>query len=156
MLLLHICYRRSFQNCRIPILLQLWENSNAEPWNFGKKIGYLAASVSCISESILVIIIIVQNKMLTLTFNWLCICWMCANLNQHSGVPLKIKRLARDPERFIWALSMAQSRCIGMQMRIGALVQDANMLIPYAGKLVSTYTLWLKKNSREYIIKLDE
>ncbi|BFG15751.1 hypothetical protein CerSpe_020250 [Prunus speciosa] len=55
--------------------------------------------------------------------------------NWHSGVPLKIKRLARDPERFIWALSMAQSRCIGMQMRIGALVQDANMLIPYADML---------------------
>lgn len=84
---------------------------------------------------------------------------MGAHLNQHSGVPLKIKCLARDPERFIWALSMAQSRCIGMQMRIGALVQDANMLIPYAGKLLSTYTLLvliIKKNSREYIIKLDE
>ncbi|PPR92937.1 hypothetical protein GOBAR_AA27730 [Gossypium barbadense] len=53
--------------------------------------------------------------------------------NWHSGVPLKIKRLARDPERFIWAVSIAQSRCINMQVRIGALVQDANMLIPYAG-----------------------
>ncbi|XP_022729858.1 protein PLASTID TRANSCRIPTIONALLY ACTIVE 14 isoform X2 [Durio zibethinus] len=55
--------------------------------------------------------------------------------NWHSGVPLKIKRLARDPERFIWAVSMAQSRCINMQIRIGALVQDANMLIPYADML---------------------
>ncbi|XP_024157397.1 protein PLASTID TRANSCRIPTIONALLY ACTIVE 14 isoform X3 [Rosa chinensis] len=55
--------------------------------------------------------------------------------NWHSGVPLKIKRLARDSERFIWALSMAQSRCIGMQIRIGALFQDSNMLIPYADML---------------------
>ncbi|EEF34228.1 conserved hypothetical protein [Ricinus communis] len=55
--------------------------------------------------------------------------------NWHSGVPLKIKRLAREPERFIWAVSMAQSRCINMQMRVGALVQDANMLIPYADML---------------------
>lgn len=55
--------------------------------------------------------------------------------NWHSGVPLKIKRLARDPERFIWAVSIAQSRCINMQMRVGALVQDANMLIPYADML---------------------
>ncbi|PKI71215.1 hypothetical protein CRG98_008390 [Punica granatum] len=55
--------------------------------------------------------------------------------NWHNGVPLKIKRLARDPERFIWAVSVAQSRCIDMQMRIGALVQDANMLIPYADML---------------------
>lgn len=55
---------------------------------------------------------------------------------QHSSVPLKIKRLARDPERFIWALSIAQSRCINLQMRIGALVQDSDMLIPYAGKVL--------------------
>lgn len=55
--------------------------------------------------------------------------------NWHSGVPLKIKRLARDPKRFIWAVSIAQSRCINMQTRIGALVQDANMLIPYADML---------------------
>lgn len=58
------------------------------------------------------------------------------NVLQHSGVPLKVKRLARDPERFIWAVSVAQSRCINMQMRVGALVQDANMLIPYAGKIL--------------------
>ncbi|XP_021901657.1 protein PLASTID TRANSCRIPTIONALLY ACTIVE 14 [Carica papaya] len=50
--------------------------------------------------------------------------------NWHSGVPLKIKRLACDPERFKWAVSIAQSRCINMQIRVGALVQDANMLIP--------------------------
>ncbi|KAF4380214.1 hypothetical protein G4B88_001365 [Cannabis sativa] len=55
--------------------------------------------------------------------------------NWHNGVPLKIKRLAREHERFIWAVSIAQSRCINMQMRIGALVQDANMLIPYADML---------------------
>ncbi|KAL5775823.1 hypothetical protein ACOSP7_013380 [Xanthoceras sorbifolium] len=55
--------------------------------------------------------------------------------NWHNGVPLKIKRLARDPERFMWAVSIAQSRCINMQVRIGALVQDANMLIPYADML---------------------
>ncbi|KAI3923227.1 hypothetical protein MKW92_042892, partial [Papaver armeniacum] len=53
----------------------------------------------------------------------------------HSAVPLKIKRLARDPERFMWALSIAQSRCIKMQMRIGALIQDSDMLIPYADML---------------------
>lgn len=62
---------------------------------------------------------------------------------QHSGVPLKIKRLARDPNRFIWAVSIAQSRCINMQMRIGALVQDANMLIPYAGKFFAPKFLFI-------------
>ncbi|KAJ0017348.1 hypothetical protein Pint_11820 [Pistacia integerrima] len=55
--------------------------------------------------------------------------------NWHDGVPLKIKRLARDPERFMWAMSIVQSRCINMQIRIGALVQDSNMLIPYADML---------------------
>ncbi|KAJ4975465.1 hypothetical protein NE237_000571 [Protea cynaroides] len=55
--------------------------------------------------------------------------------NWHSAAPLKIKRLARDPERFIWALSIAQSRCINLKMRVGALIQDANMLIPYADML---------------------
>ncbi|KAL3616641.1 Protein PLASTID TRANSCRIPTIONALLY ACTIVE 14 [Castilleja foliolosa] len=55
--------------------------------------------------------------------------------NWHSNVPLKVKRLAREPERFIWALSMAQSRCMGMQIRIGALVQESNMLVPYADML---------------------
>ncbi|XP_047307856.1 protein PLASTID TRANSCRIPTIONALLY ACTIVE 14 isoform X2 [Impatiens glandulifera] len=55
--------------------------------------------------------------------------------NWHSDVPLKIKRLAQEPERFMWAMSIAQSRCINMQMRIGALVQDGNMLIPYADML---------------------
>lgn len=53
---------------------------------------------------------------------------------QHSGVPLKIKRLAEDAERFIWAVSIAQTRCISMKTRVGALVQDLNMMIPYAGK----------------------
>ncbi|XP_051113337.1 protein PLASTID TRANSCRIPTIONALLY ACTIVE 14 isoform X2 [Andrographis paniculata] len=55
--------------------------------------------------------------------------------NWHSAVPLKIKRLAQEPERFMWALSMAQSRCISKQIRIGALVQDTNMLVPYADML---------------------
>lgn len=55
--------------------------------------------------------------------------------NWHSAAPLKIKRLARDPERFMWAVSIAQSRCINLQMRVGALVQDANMLVPYADML---------------------
>lgn len=55
--------------------------------------------------------------------------------NWHSGVALKIKRLARDPETFMWAVGVAQSRCINMQMRVGALVQDANMLVPYADML---------------------
>ncbi|GER41027.1 plastid transcriptionally active 14 [Striga asiatica] len=55
--------------------------------------------------------------------------------NWHSAVPLKVKRLAREPERFMWALSMAQSRTINMQIRIGALVQDTNLLVPYADML---------------------
>lgn len=58
------------------------------------------------------------------------------NLYQHSAAPLKIKRLARDPERFLWALSIIQSRSVGMRIRLGALVQDANMLVPYAGTLL--------------------
>lgn len=57
------------------------------------------------------------------------------NVNWHSSVPLKVKRLASDPERFIWAVSMAQSRSISMQLRIGALVQDTNLLVPYADML---------------------
>jgi len=67
---------------------------------------------------------------------WLLLCFSLANCipSQHSGVPLKIKRLAEDPERFIWAVSMAQTRCISMQTRVGALVQELNMMIPYAGK----------------------
>ncbi|KAH6796075.1 hypothetical protein C2S51_037061 [Perilla frutescens var. frutescens] len=55
--------------------------------------------------------------------------------NWHSAVPLKIKRLAQEPDRFMWALSMAQSRSINMQIRIGALIQDTNMLVPYADML---------------------
>lgn len=55
--------------------------------------------------------------------------------NWHSAAPLKIKRLAREPERFIWAVSIVQSRCINLQIRVGALVQDANMLVPYADML---------------------
>ncbi|XP_074275651.1 protein PLASTID TRANSCRIPTIONALLY ACTIVE 14 [Silene latifolia] len=55
--------------------------------------------------------------------------------NWHSAAPLKIKRLAREPERFMWAVGIAQTRCINKQIRIGALVQDANMLVPYADML---------------------
>ncbi|CAI9091074.1 OLC1v1025995C1 [Oldenlandia corymbosa var. corymbosa] len=55
--------------------------------------------------------------------------------NWHSAVPLKVKRLAREPERFIWAVSMAQSRCINMETRIGSLTQDSNLLVPYADML---------------------
>ncbi|CAN1828573.1 Protein PLASTID TRANSCRIPTIONALLY ACTIVE 14 [Linum perenne] len=55
--------------------------------------------------------------------------------NWHSGVPLKIKRLASEVDRFIWALSIAQSRCINMYMRVGALEQEANLLVPYADML---------------------
>ncbi|XP_009417670.2 protein PLASTID TRANSCRIPTIONALLY ACTIVE 14 isoform X1 [Musa acuminata AAA Group] len=53
----------------------------------------------------------------------------------HSAAPLKIKRLACDAERFLWALSIVQSRAVNMQIRVGALVQDANMLVPYADML---------------------
>ncbi|GAB4859362.1 Protein PLASTID TRANSCRIPTIONALLY ACTIVE 14 [Ancistrocladus abbreviatus] len=55
--------------------------------------------------------------------------------NWHSDAPLKIKRLACEPERFLWAVGIAQSRCINLQIRVGALVQDANMLVPYADML---------------------
>ncbi|KMZ71776.1 hypothetical protein ZOSMA_175G00170 [Zostera marina] len=55
--------------------------------------------------------------------------------NWHSSVALKVKRLARDPERFVWALSIVQTRAFNLQMRMGALVQDANMLVPYADML---------------------
>ncbi|KVH89407.1 Rubisco LS methyltransferase, substrate-binding domain-containing protein [Cynara cardunculus var. scolymus] len=54
---------------------------------------------------------------------------------EHSAMPLKVKRLAREPERFMWALSMAQSRQIGFKIRVGSLVQHANMLAPYADML---------------------
>ena len=55
--------------------------------------------------------------------------------NQHSAAPLKIKRLAQDSERFMWALSIVQTRSFNMKIRVGALVQNANMIVPYAGKL---------------------
>ncbi|KMT15049.1 hypothetical protein BVRB_3g061710 [Beta vulgaris subsp. vulgaris] len=55
--------------------------------------------------------------------------------NWHSAAPLKIKRLARDPKRFMWAVAIAQSRCTNLQMRVGALIQNANMLVPYADML---------------------
>ncbi|GKC84397.1 hypothetical protein Tco_1140114, partial [Tanacetum coccineum] len=57
--------------------------------------------------------------------------------NWHSAMPLKVKRLARDPERFIWAVSMAQTRHINYRIRVGSLVQDANMFAPYAEDVLS-------------------
>ncbi|PKA55227.1 Ribulose-1,5 bisphosphate carboxylase/oxygenase large subunit N-methyltransferase, chloroplastic [Apostasia shenzhenica] len=53
----------------------------------------------------------------------------------HPAAPLKIKRLARDAERFFWALGVVQSRSVCLQTRIGALVQKRNMLVPYADML---------------------
>ncbi|KAL2900676.1 Protein PLASTID TRANSCRIPTIONALLY ACTIVE 14 [Bienertia sinuspersici] len=55
--------------------------------------------------------------------------------SEHSAAPLKVKRLARDPERFMWAVSIAQTRSINLQIRVGSLVQDANMFVPYADML---------------------
>jgi len=52
---------------------------------------------------------------------------------QDKVVPLKLKRLARDHERFLWALSIVQSRSVNLKMRMGAFIQDANILAPYAG-----------------------
>lgn len=53
---------------------------------------------------------------------------------QPADAVLKLRRLAREPGRFRWALGMALSRGFTMSMNIGATVQDANMLIPYAGE----------------------
>lgn len=53
----------------------------------------------------------------------------------HKAVPLKLKRLARDHERFLWALSIVQSRSVNLKMRMGAFIQDANVLAPYADML---------------------
>ncbi|KAK3137865.1 hypothetical protein QOZ80_5AG0361450 [Eleusine coracana subsp. coracana] len=51
------------------------------------------------------------------------------------AIPLKLKRLAPDHERFLWALSIVQSRSVNMKMRMGAFIQDANVLAPYADML---------------------
>ncbi|KAJ1698055.1 hypothetical protein LUZ63_006567 [Rhynchospora breviuscula] len=53
----------------------------------------------------------------------------------YPAAPLKIRRLACDPERFLWAVCMAQSRAVSMKIRFGALVQDTNLLVPYADML---------------------
>ncbi|KAJ1264309.1 hypothetical protein BS78_09G253800 [Paspalum vaginatum] len=53
----------------------------------------------------------------------------------HKAIPLKLKRLARDHERFLWALSIVQSRSVNLKMRMGAFIQDANVLAPYADML---------------------
>eukprot|EP00267_Zea_mays_P056500 XP_023156536.1 uncharacterized protein LOC100279779 isoform X1 [Zea mays] len=50
-------------------------------------------------------------------------------------IPLKLKRLARDHERFLWALSIVQSRSVNLKLRMGAFIQDANVLAPYADML---------------------
>lgn len=52
---------------------------------------------------------------------------------QDKPIPLKLKRLARDHERFLWALSIVQSRSVNLKLRMGAFIQDANVLAPYAG-----------------------
>jgi hypothetical protein len=52
---------------------------------------------------------------------------------QDKAIPLKLERLARDHERFLWALSIVQSRSVNLKMRMGAFIQDANILAPYAG-----------------------
>lgn len=54
---------------------------------------------------------------------------------QHKAIPLKLKRLACDHERFLWALSIVRSRSVNMKMRMGAFIQDANVLAPYADML---------------------
>ncbi|XP_059076936.1 protein PLASTID TRANSCRIPTIONALLY ACTIVE 14 isoform X6 [Cryptomeria japonica] len=71
--------------------------------------------------------------------------------NWHADVPWKVKRLAHDPERFLWAVSIAQSRCINMTMTIGAKVQESNMLIPYADMINHSFQpkcsfRWRKKD----------
>ncbi|KQK04625.1 protein PLASTID TRANSCRIPTIONALLY ACTIVE 14 [Brachypodium distachyon] len=53
----------------------------------------------------------------------------------HKAIPLKLKRLAPDHERFLWALSIVQSRSFNMKLRMGAFMQDANILAPYADML---------------------
>ncbi|VAH11455.1 unnamed protein product [Triticum turgidum subsp. durum] len=54
---------------------------------------------------------------------------------KHKAIPLKLKRLAPDHERFLWALSIVQSRSFNLNMRMGAFIQDANVLAPYADML---------------------
>ncbi|KAF2932351.1 hypothetical protein DAI22_05g281200 [Oryza sativa Japonica Group] len=53
----------------------------------------------------------------------------------HKTIPLKLKRLAPDHERFLWALSIVQSRSVNLKLRMGAFLQDANVLVPYADML---------------------
>uniref|UniRef100_A0A0D9WKE2 Rubisco LSMT substrate-binding domain-containing protein n=1 Tax=Leersia perrieri TaxID=77586 RepID=A0A0D9WKE2_9ORYZ len=50
----------------------------------------------------------------------------------HKTIPLKLKRLAPDHVRFLWALSIVQSRSVNLKLRMGAFIQDANVLAPYA------------------------
>lgn len=49
--------------------------------------------------------------------------------------PLKIRRLARTLEHFNWALAIAQTRHLTLNMTVGARPQVANMLIPYIDML---------------------
>ncbi|XP_024517520.1 protein PLASTID TRANSCRIPTIONALLY ACTIVE 14 isoform X3 [Selaginella moellendorffii] len=53
----------------------------------------------------------------------------------HPGAPLKLKRLARDSDRFKWAVGMARSRSHTLTMKIGSKVQVANIISPYADML---------------------
>jgi hypothetical protein len=61
---------------------------------------------------------------------------------QDKAVPLKLKRLAPDHERFLWALSIVQSRSVNLKMRMGAFIQDANVLAPYAGTFFNSL-IWV-------------
>ncbi|KAL2613598.1 hypothetical protein R1flu_025290 [Riccia fluitans] len=55
--------------------------------------------------------------------------------NWPSDSVLKLKRLARDADQFLWAVGMAWSRKFDMKITIGAKTQELNMLIPYADML---------------------
>lgn len=52
-----------------------------------------------------------------------------------SDAPLKVKRLARTFEQFKWAVAIAQTRHITLNMTVGARPQVANMFIPYIDML---------------------
>ncbi|BBN16965.1 hypothetical protein MPTK1_7g10810 [Marchantia polymorpha subsp. ruderalis] len=55
--------------------------------------------------------------------------------NWPSDSVLKLKRLARDADQFLWAVGVAWSRKFNMSVTIGAKTQEVNMLIPYADML---------------------
>ncbi|KAJ3693435.1 hypothetical protein LUZ60_008915 [Juncus effusus] len=53
----------------------------------------------------------------------------------YPAAPLKIRRLAFERERFLWALGIVQSRFLGLKIRLGALIPNVNALVPYADML---------------------